>query len=108
MILLTDGASTRGTWLFHFSHIAVPASFVVVLIDEEAVAVTVVREVLAHFLAQPQVVVRRAKQLVRQGAEQAVAVAEDVGRVQARRAQLLRQDLLLLVGVFDQLRHEPR
>ena len=84
------------TLLSHARQVVIEATFV---LDKRSIALLVQLDPVADVGPQLEVVRRRAVQLVRQGPEEAVAIADGVGSVEAELAQLGIQQLAVLFRV---------
>ena len=88
----------RRTWSAHAAQVDVETALV---LDEGGIALLSRRNPVAYLLAQLQVVVLGAVELVGEGAEEAVAVADGVGGIETQSVELLVQLLGVLRGVIE-------
>lgn len=92
------------TWLPHTPEVDVQAAFVVA---ERRIARLVRLHPITYLVSELEVLAGRAVELVREGTEEAVAVAEGRGWVEPEGTELLVQLLSVLRGVRRELLDDP-
>ena len=98
------GKFVRLTLFSHELEVRLPA-LLLVHIYKGLIAVLMLGEVGTNLLTDLEVSVGGAIELVRECAEEAVAVPEGVDRIEAHLRQLVFQPLLVLHGIVDNLIH---